>query len=91
MIGRHRRARRWADERNLVLALFLAEPDWPHYGLELWQRTKIRSGRLYRLLDELLEANIVVAGWDIDPRDSPGPMNRRYYRLNRPANHGATP
>jgi len=51
------------------------------YGLELMDRTGLKSGTLYPVLARLEQAGWVTSTWeDADPRDA-GRPRRRYYKL----------
>lgn len=64
-----------------VAAALLERPDAQHYGYDLGKRARVRSGRLYPMLSQMLEAGWLVDGWE-DPatiRERRPP--RRYYQL----------
>lgn len=65
-----------------VLQVFLATGGaQPLYGLELTEKTGLKSGTLYPVLARLEEAGWVTSAWEeSDPR-AVGRPRRRYYEL----------
>ncbi|MEV0792645.1 helix-turn-helix transcriptional regulator [Kribbella sp. NPDC050459] len=66
---------------KVLQALIEAEGSERMYGLELMDRTGLKSGTLYPVLARLERAGWVESTWeDVDPRDA-GRPRRRFYRL----------
>lgn len=64
-----------------VLSLMLEDPDAEWYGLHLSERSGLKPGTVYPILDRLLKANWVERHWEeIDPTVE-GRPRRRLYRL----------
>jgi DNA-binding PadR family transcriptional regulator len=66
---------------KVLQALIAASSAERLYGLELMDRTGLKSGTLYPVLARLEQANWVTSTWeDADPHDA-GRPRRRYYEL----------
>jgi PadR family transcriptional regulator PadR len=64
-----------------VLSVMLREADAEWYGLDLSQRSGLKPGTIYPILDRLLKAGWLERRWeDIDPSVE-GRPKRRLYRL----------
>ncbi|PZS07023.1 MAG: PadR family transcriptional regulator [Acidimicrobiales bacterium] len=64
-----------------VLAVFLEDPQAPHYGFDLTRATGQPSGTMYPILLRLERAGWLEAHWEeIDEAVAERPA-RRYYRL----------
>ncbi len=64
-----------------VLGVVLSEPKAEWYGLELSNRSGLKPGTIYPILDRLLKAGWLERRWeDIDPVTE-GRPRRRLYRL----------
>ena len=73
-----------------ILALLLAEPDRPQYGLELSAAAEIKSGVIYPALARLERAGWLQSAWEeIDP-SAAGRPRRRLYRLTATGRGKAT-
>jgi PadR family transcriptional regulator PadR len=63
-----------------VLLLFLRNPAWRYYGLEISREAQVGRGTLYPLLDRLENAGWLESEWEeLDP--AAGRRPRRYYTL----------
>jgi len=64
-----------------VLGVVLSEPTAEWYGLELSNRSGLKPGTIYPILDRLLKAGWLERRWeDVDPV-AEGRPRRRLYRL----------
>lgn len=74
---------------RMVLAVFLAEPAAPRYGLELCRLAGLASGTIHPILARLETADWLTSAWeDIDPVAAGRPA-RRYYRFTPPGEEQA--
>ena len=75
--------RRISPATAAVLELFLREPGSEFYGLEIINRTGIKSGSLYPILHRLEARELLLGSWeDLDMAAERGSRPRRRYRLN---------
>jgi PadR family transcriptional regulator, regulatory protein PadR len=58
----------------------MADPDGKHWGYSLMQRSGVRSGVLYPILQRLLAEQWISDGWE-DPATVEKRPPRRYYQL----------
>jgi DNA-binding PadR family transcriptional regulator len=62
-----------------VLSAMLSDPDTEWYGLELSNRSGIKPGTIYPILDRLLKAEWLERRWEeIDPTIEGRPRRRLY-------------
>jgi len=74
-------APRLTTQTLAVLGVILSDPDADFYGLELSNRSRLKPGTVYPILDRLLKAKWLERRWeDIDPAVE-GRPRRRLYRL----------
>jgi DNA-binding PadR family transcriptional regulator len=64
-----------------VLEELLRSPDEPRYGYELMRVTRVKSGSLYPILDQLQASRWLVAKWEDLDEQAAGRPPRRWYRL----------
>jgi PadR family transcriptional regulator, regulatory protein PadR len=65
-----------------VLSVMLSDPDAECYGLQLSERSGLKPGTIYPILDQLLTAGWLERRWEgIDPAME-GRPRRRLYRLS---------
>ena len=64
-----------------VLRVFLDDPAGQAYGLELIQRTGIKAGALYPILNRLEGEGWIRGEWEEIDEAAMGRRRRRYYRL----------
>lgn len=72
-----------------VLRTMLAEPATPMYGLDLIDRTGVKSGTLYPLLARLAESGWLEAEPERVDASAAGRPRRTYYRLSAEGQAGA--
>jgi len=66
---------------RMVLAALLEAPAADHYGLSIADRSGLKSGSLYPILNRLEDHGWLTSTWeDVDPSEE-GRPRRRYYRL----------
>jgi PadR family transcriptional regulator, regulatory protein PadR len=64
-----------------IIKIFLAEPDRPHYGMEIMRRTGLSSGSVYPALAAFRKHRWLTVGTeDIDPHTEGRPP-RRFYKI----------
>jgi PadR family transcriptional regulator, regulatory protein PadR len=73
--------RRFSSQTWDVLSCMLQTPNERHYGLEIMQKTGLKSGTLYPVLQRLETQKLLESEWEtIDPV-AEGRKPRRYYTL----------
>lgn len=64
-----------------VLATMLEHPSEEFYGMELIEKTGLKSGTLYPVLARLEGANWLSSSWELADPKAAGRPRRRFYRL----------
>jgi DNA-binding PadR family transcriptional regulator len=64
-----------------VLRVFLDDPSGQAYGLELIDRTGVKAGALYPILNRLEAEGWIRGVWEEIDEAAKGRRKRRYYRL----------
>jgi PadR family transcriptional regulator, regulatory protein PadR len=73
-----------------VLAAMLEDPSAELYGMELIEKTGLKSGTLYPVLARLERAKWLTSNWETTDPKAAGRPRRRFYRLTaegEPAAH----
>lgn len=73
--------RKLSRQTLAVLRAFLDAPTEPHYGLELGEAARLRTGSLYPILARLEDAGWLRGEWEETSPRATGRPRRRYYTL----------